>query len=120
MWGEHLDETELKLDLKWYYGLCYPYICQPIHTVALSVVKVAVGRRGVNVFFSIENWWQGHIAWRIAHHVAGERCENCHNWHERKTKHVSRWGWCDLISPVRKMLEHYHGWCPMWEQKQDR
>lgn len=80
-----------------------------------------------SVYSIVDDFWINHIAWRIAHYIQGQRCENCPNWHERKTISKSRWGWCDLYSPIATLErrddtiyinptihEHYHSWCPAW------
>lgn len=80
-----------------------------------------------SVYHILEEDWLDHIAWRISHHIQGQRCENCPNWHERKTISKDRWGWCDLWSPMATMIrcdgklwvaptihEHWHSWCHAW------
>lgn len=103
---------------KWWRD--YPYV--PEHLYKVFDVF------GMYFIYSwLDDFWLDHVAWRIDHHIAGHRCENCPNWHERKTKSKDRWGWCDLHSPIaiipRKdgtwfvaptIHEHWHSWCPAY------
>ena len=80
-----------------------------------------------SIYYILEEDWLDHVAWRIAHHVQGQKCENCSNWDERKTISKDRWGWCNLLSPLATLEqcdgklyvaptihEHSHGWCHAW------
>jgi len=60
--------------------------------------------------FLLEEWYIDNLRWRIEHHLLGQRCENCRNWHFEGRFAGRGCGLCDL--------EHhcydYHDWCPIW------
>jgi len=99
------------IDSMWYYGLIYPYICQPIENLIISILD-KFNCAGYYYFY-ISAWWIDHIAWRIAHYIARERCETCPNWHKKCLKY----GWCDLQSSYninKYILLKHNQWCLVW------
>jgi RimJ/RimL family protein N-acetyltransferase len=69
--------------------------------------------------FLFEEWYIDNVRWRIEHHILGQRCENCRNWHycgvaAFEGDHPNdrrKYGDCDLYPHY---WQDYHGWCIGW------
>ena len=66
----------------------------------------------------LEDWYLDNIRCRIEHHILGQRCENCRNWHfcgvarfEDHSNERRKYGECDFHT---FHWQDYHGWCSVW------
>ena len=64
-----------------------------------------------SILFAFDELYIDHIRWRILHHIFGQKCGNCRNWHFCGRMFGSSYGRCDLDS---LHWAGYHDWCPVW------